>query len=83
MQPERVEMRRRKGRRSSRTPSRSSKGPRVPKRTRAKIRGRLKRRFGLNRRQLGAIGAGHREAPPGYTAAVAGALELARSRMLA
>ena len=83
MQLERVEMRRRKGLRVPQTRARSSKGPRLPKRTRAKIRSRLKRRFGLNRRQLGAIGAGHREAPPGYTAAVAGALELARFRRLA
>ncbi len=63
-------------------PARSSKSPRAPKRTRAKIRRRFKRHFRLNRRQLGAIGAGHREAPPGYTAALAGALELARFRRL-
>lgn len=60
--------------------ARSSKAPRVPKRTRGKIRRLFKRLFGLNRRQLGAIGAGHREAPRGYPAALAEALELARSR---
>lgn len=54
----------------------------MPKRTRAKIRSRFKRHFRLNRRQLGAIGAGHRKAPRGYTAALAGALELARFRRL-
>ncbi len=75
-------MLRRKPPRGPGMPSGSPKAPRVPKRTRAKIRSRFKRHFRLNRRQMGAIGAGHREAPPGYTAALAGALELARFRRL-
>ncbi len=59
-----------------------TKSPRVPKRTRARIPRLFKRHFRLNRRQLGAIGAGHLKAPPGYRAALAGALELARLRRL-
>lgn len=43
-------------------------GTRIPKRERAKLRRRLNRKYGLNRRTLGAIGAGHAEAPEGYTA---------------
>ncbi len=35
----------------------------VPKRERAKAKGLLKRRYGLTRRDMGAMGAGHREAP--------------------
>ena len=63
-------------------PATSPRARTVPKRARGKIRRRFKRQYRLNRRQLGAIGAGHREAPPGYTAALAGALELARFRRL-
>lgn len=35
----------------------------LPKRIRAKLRRRLKKHFGLNRRQMGAIGAGHLVVP--------------------
>jgi len=55
----------------------------LSKRQRAKLRGRLKRRFGLNRRQIGAIGAGHLEEPEGYRAVLLGVLELIRSRRTA
>ena len=71
------------------TPATSSKATRVPKRTHAKIRSRLKRRYQLCRRQMGALGAGQRlatreEAERGiaYETALAGALELARFRRL-
>ncbi len=49
-------------------------------RQRSKLRGRLKRRFGLNRRQVGAIGAGHLEEPEGYDVVFLGVLELIRLR---
>ena len=49
-------------------------------RQRAKLRGRLKRRFGLNRRQVGAIGAGHLEEPKDYQAVFQGVLEFIRFR---
>ncbi len=52
-------------------------------RQRAKLRGRLKRRFGLNRRQVGAIGAGHLEEPIEYGIVLLGVLELIRSRRAA
>ncbi len=39
---------------------------RMSSRERAKRRRRLKRLFGLGRRQMGAIGAGHLEMPDGY-----------------
>ena len=63
----------------------------VPRRVRGKIRGRVKRRFGLNRRMIGAIGAGHLKAfvhsevdlaATEYTNAVDAALELERFRRL-
>ena len=76
-------MPRRRLRQTHRTPARSSKGARVPKRTRAKIRSRFKRHYRLTRREIGAIGAGHLEAPEGYLINLAGALELARFRKLA
>lgn len=60
----------------------SRKAPRIPKRTRAKIRRLFKRHYGLDRRQLGAIGANHLQPPPGYKAALGGAIELARFRRL-
>lgn len=37
----------------------------TPKRERAKMKRAIKKRFGLGRRALGAIGAGHRPAPLG------------------
>lgn len=49
-------------------------------RQRSKLRGRIKRHFGLNRRMVGAIGAGHIEAPPGYEHVLLGVLELIRAR---
>ncbi len=49
-------------------------------RQRSKLRGRLKRRFGLNRRQVGAMGAGDLEPPPGYDVVLLGVLELIRVR---
>ena len=49
-------------------------------RQRSKLRGRLKRRFGLNRRQVGGIGAGHLEEPEGYRAVLLGVLEFIRFR---
>ncbi len=52
----------------------------IPKRTRAKIRRRLKRRFELNRRDAGMIGAGDLEAPAGYAVALRAEVELARFR---
>ena len=61
---------------------RNHKTGRVPKRTRAKIRRLFKRHYRLNRRQLGAIGANHIQPPPGYKAALAGAIEMARFRRL-
>ncbi len=50
---------------------------------RSKLRGRLKRRFQLTRRELGAIGAGHAEPPPGYDHVLLGVLELIRDRRAA
>ncbi len=50
---------------------------------RGKLRGRLKRHFGLNRRQVGAIGAGHLGEPAEYEAVFRGVLELIRSRRVA
>jgi hypothetical protein len=52
----------------------------LSKRQRAKLRGRIKRHFRLNRRQIGAIGAGHLEAPNEYRAVLLGVLELIRFR---
>ncbi len=43
----------------------------MPKREKAKRRRRIKRFFNLTRRECGAIGAGHREAPDGYRDAIA------------
>ena len=42
----------------------------VSKRDRAKAWRKVKRHFGLNRRQMGAIGAGHMAAPDGYVDAL-------------
>ena len=42
---------------------RSKKGDRVSKRDRAKEMRKLKKEYGLNRRQISMIGAGHMEAP--------------------
>lgn len=53
----------------------------IPKRVRGKIRGRVKRRFGLNRRMIGAIGAGHLKFDE-YSHGVDAALELERFRRL-
>ncbi len=50
---------------------------------RSKLRGRLKRRFGLTRRELGAIGAGHAEPPPGYDHVLQAVLEIIRARRIA
>ena len=49
-------------------------------RQRSKLRGRIKRHFGLNRRVVGAIGAGHIEPPVGYEHVLRGVLELIRAR---
>ncbi len=53
----------------------------VPKRVRGKLRGRVKRRFGLNRRMIGAIGAGHLKFDE-YSDGVALQLERERFRRL-
>lgn len=42
----------------------------IPKRERAKRRRTIKRHFGLNRRQVGAIGEGHMAPPDGYIEAL-------------
>ncbi len=52
-------------------------------RQRSKLRGRLKRRFRLTRRELGAIGAGHAEPRPGYDHVLLGVLEIIRARRAA
>ena len=49
-------------------------------RQRSKLRGRIKRYFGLNRRVVGAIGAGHIEPPVGYEHILLGVLRLIRAR---
>ena len=49
----------------------------IPKRERAKIRRRLKNRFGLTRRDIGAIGAGHMNPPDGYRTALVAAIDRA------
>jgi hypothetical protein len=41
----------------------SKKRDRIPKRVRAKNKRWVKKQFGLTRRQMGAIGAGHMTAP--------------------
>ncbi len=43
--------------------ARSKKGDRVLKRVRAKDKRWVKKQYGLTRRQMGAIGAGHMKAP--------------------
>ena len=57
---------------------RSSKGARRPKRERAKARRRVKKAFGLGRREIGAIEAGHAPGPEGYHLAVSKAIEAIR-----
>ncbi len=66
---ERVELRKRPP--PPRKPVVAKEPGKPTKRERGKLRGRIKRRFNLTRRECGAIGAAHIYGPEGYRAALA------------